>query len=706
MKFSWKWLSELVDLHNIEPKQVMEGLTSAGFEVESKCSENYKHVEDIILDISITANRYDVSSMIGMARELSVILNTKLINQSNSDYIKYIESSKHAKNSGIIVDENILCSLKIATIKLLENGTSPLWLTNCLLTRDIKPTNILRDICAYINLKWGQDIEIFDIGKINNKRVNRSSIQIKTNNYRLEDIYTLLGTKRKNGLKDLATLFYGEALLSILGIVSNMDFYCSHDSNELLVSGQLCEPQYIQKKMLSIGQRTEKSNLHLKSSSLDDLQSAYNEAIYLILTLNKGNLIVDYKYNTKIHKKPAIYIKNNTINRILGPRNNKNNILTSEEICNILKQLRLTCIHENNTFRIEVPEHRKQDLTRNIDIIEEIVRIYGFDKFIDKLPKKNTSGYVSEVSNIIRKIRHILRAFGLHETINCSFETKDRSNQNSVQIYNPLLEDQKQLKESLVREIIYTRTYNQKQKNLSLECFEIGKVFYNNNNGSYTEQIHIAGVIGNPSFSKKIWSEKDTELTWFQAKGLIEEFFEKMRVKIDWVSSINYKNSRIYRSCYSLCHPYRTAILCNSQNKQEIGVFSQLSSAISAETYKDCNIYIFEINLLKLMNCITTNKHLDYHFKPYSVYPSVTRDISLKLSKSDNVSLIQKKILQIMYPLAKSVKIFNEYKRDNEIEGKRYVGFRITYRSHARTLDDEDIKTINHKINFLLKKQL
>ena len=285
-------------------------------------------------------------------------------------------------------------------------------------------------------------------------------------------------------------------------------------------------------------------------------------------------------------------------------------------------------------------------------------------------------------------------------------DKKDENNNEYIQIYNPLSDDNNKLKQCLIKQIVNTSIYNSKQKNSPLECFEISRCFSYNSNKVYNEEIHLAGIMGNPQFSKKLWSEKDKELTWFQAKGLMEEFFEKLQAEISWIDPINFKCSKIYQSCYNFCHPYRTAILYDRLKKQEVGIFSQLNSTINQKICKSYNNYIFEIKIQNLINCINKNNHLDYNLKTYSIYPSVTRDISLILSKNHCAEFIQQKILKEMHPLIESVEIFNEYKQQYDCQNNRYVGFRMTYRSNTRTLNDQDIDIIDKKISDFLKHQL
>nr|YP_010952304.1 phenylalanine-tRNA ligase beta subunit [Gloiopeltis furcata]WMP13973.1 phenylalanine-tRNA ligase beta subunit [Gloiopeltis furcata] len=518
MKFSWKWLKTLVNLENVTLSGLITQLTLAGIEVENV--EEKPDIQDITLTIHVTTNRSDVSCLIGVAREVATLFNLRLY--------KSVRQA-HTKNDIMLADlaikSNSLLDINVSKIQELEPHLSPNWLKYRLKGCGIASSNLYTDVTNYINIKWGQDIDIFD-------------------------------------------------------------------------------PYY-----------------------------------------------------------------------------------------------------KNNFFCVTVPEYRKRDIRRAIDVVEEIGRIYGFEKFIHKIPQYKKRGSFSKINIVMKSIRLKLRSMGLHEIV--SYSLQNRSNNRAVNLYNPLIEEQSKLRNSLIYNLLDAREYNLKQAALCLECFEIGRVFHKTAN-TITEQINVAGLIGSPSFSRRSWSNKSESLSWFQAKGMLEELFETLKVEVVWkkheddlCKQYDIKNS-------SMFHTHRIAIVGNRKDQKQIGLLGQIHSRHNSSFSINHNVYVFEINLLYLIEAINkkSSQHLQYVFQPYSNYPSITRDISCKIGQHENAKSIKEKILKTKNSLIESVEILSEYKdiNYNEAEYTRNLTLRIQYRAYNRTLNDNDIRCIDNEIEQILEK--
>nr|QVY57879.1 phenylalanine tRNA synthetase [Betaphycus gelatinus] len=702
MKFSWQWLNQIIDLQNKPLEEIIDKLTLAGFEIDD--IEDHKEIDDITINISITSNRADTTSMIGLARELSTILNLKFLYQS---YNKHnFETVKTHTNQSSHSISNHISDIQIVHIKNLNLTSSPKWLQNYLIGCGINPRYPLFDISEYINIKWGQDIEIFDTKAIDSNKFDINLIKLTNILYKPKSRqYNQL--KTINQKINLEGLKYKDTLISALGVESNSNFYCKYNTSSVIILGSICKPNYIQNIIQILKYKTEKSYKHLKSISRNDFSEAYEETINLILeSINnnaKTSYVIYYKWNESPQKLKTILVPQQKIYDILGPINNKKNYLTKQNIIQILKQLKFQPKYENNIFSVTIPEHRGTDIRRSIDVIEEIGRIYGFNYFNSEITKHNKDGCNSKINIFIDKLRLILRNIGLHEVVHYSLENQC-NNKNTINLYNPLLEDQINLRYNLINNLLNTTIYNTKQTNTSIECFEIGRIFQMqselNNSQQYAEETHLAGIIGKDNFSKTSWSQKGEMLNWFQAKGLLENLFEHLHTTITWEHIKPNNSIKEYENFLKLSHPYRCAILKNQNTKEIIGIFSELNIQFAQKLKKQHRIYIFEVNLLNLMKTIRPIKHSHYTWKKYSNYPSVIRDISIIPNTNTTANIIQN-IIFSSHSLIESVKIFNEYYIENNL---RSISFRITYRSHNKTLNDDDIQDIDNNIQYLLKK--
>nr|QJH88374.1 syfB [Pterocladia lucida] len=688
MKFSWKSLNYLIDLKDITLEDLANQLILAGFEVEN--ISYISEINDQILDIDITANRQDISSVVGLAKEISCILN-KPIDIKPKISNKTLSTKQNQKYLSEICGESAsIMDIAIQNITDIHITKSPQWLINYLISYDIKPSNIIDDIINYINIKWGQDIEILDLEKITEEPFNIQYLTLK------KDINKKNRNKLTTKTKYEAIQYYNQTI-SINGIYTETDCKYKATNSSLTILSTICNPKYIKDR---ITENTQKAEKHLKHISRDDFISGYQEAVELISKFTNSTANTKYSYH-RIQTNNVININKNLIYNILGPLNKETQTyLSIRKIIDILKKLKFQPIYYNNNFQVIIPSYRYHDIQRPIDVIEEIGRIYGFSKFKDQLPIMNKKGYIKNSTKQIYKIRETLRDLGLHEVINYSLNEKKHSSQ--VALYNPLLKEQAYLRNNLINNLINIKDNNIKQKNICFEGFEIGKVFYKQENNVFIEKKNIAGIIGNPNFARRSWSNQIQELTWFQAKGNIEKLFRGIQANVGWKSNNSKEYKTLDSNTINIYKNQRCALLYNKLTQEEIGVFGETKSIINTKLNSDHKIYIFELDLNALLRTIKYTNPIIHRIREYSLYPSITRDTSIKLKKEKNIDCIKEIILQNNYKLIESIEIFNEYEKITN-KKEKYISLRITYRALSRTLEEKDIKEIDNQINNLIK---
>lgn len=650
MKFSWKWLNDTINLKDITLQEVIDRLTLAGFEIDS--IQNIKDTNDKIIDISITANRQDTSCIMGIAEEISCIFNIPQNNKSS-----YINESKFTQN---------LC---IDTIRKIKNTTSPRWIIHYLKGCEIKSNHIFDDIIQYIKIKWGIAIDIFDAEKVNSKAIEHLFSKLKNS--------TINSTSINNQLKyDIAT--------------QDIIIYMKTDNYKHLDKIQADNTN-------TTDHVNQKNNSELHHNSIQ----AYNEALKLLNIYTKGIQGKTYRHLTTKYNENKIYLKKKKIYQTLGKTKNRfKNFLSTNHILQILQQLYLRPTYDNITkeFIVHIPEYRSKDLLRPIDIIEEIGRIYGFNEFKSIKPNKIKQGTISKKTKNLKKAHKILRDIGLSEVVNYSFNQQDTNiNHQRIEIYNPLIKDQSHLQYSIALNLINTNIYNINQNIINNEFFEIGRIFYLNNQ-EYQENIQITGLIGNNYFNRNSWTNKPTSMHWLQAKGLLEILFERMFANITWQPYYKQKQNAFISSIKEHINVEKSSYILNQKTKEIIGILAELKQ----ENYKIEHLkYVFEINFDLLNKSIQDSTNMEYLFKSYSTYPSITRDISISLSKFSYINEIKDKILNKNYPFVESVNIFNEYKTSST-QYNRKIGLRIIYRSKNRTLKENDIIATHQNIYDLL----
>nr|YP_010199273.1 phenylalanine-tRNA ligase beta subunit [Crassiphycus usneoides]UAD88722.1 phenylalanine-tRNA ligase beta subunit [Crassiphycus usneoides] len=691
MKFSLRWLQQIVDLSGIAFSTLVEKLTVSGFEIENIVY--HSSANDTLFDLTTTANRQDVLSVVGLAREISCLfsrpLSYKFYNDSIAPHINCLKLS----------DYNIsLLDLSLVQMNYLYNNASPLWLKYYLSNYGIESSNLLIDISEYIYLKWGQCIQIFDKNKIETLPINYSLFSLQKINS------NLLGSQNVK----LEVLKYDNLILSTIGFYTNANFQCDILTNSIIIFGQVCDKKYIKRMQKQLNFSTDLSKKCLKSGSRSDFLNAFYEAVQLVRSFGFAILGKFYGYSKPYDISETIILEKSRIHNILGSvRVGSYGYLTVKEIIDLLESLNFVVMYNGlkNIFKIRVPINRKNDVKRPIDIIEEIGRVYGFNKFVSKLPdirKYRIFQYNLSIDKIYQ-VRDLLRYLGLSEVQNYSlYYNTIPDNKTEVKVFNPLTQDQSYLRSSLIGQLVINQQHNLRQGNKNIEIFEIGKVFKLNSSSmklnticnSY-ECLFLSGLITNSTFLRQSWSDKPRQLSWFHAKGLIEEFLDKLEVIAIWKSVNNVDESSLFINVIKLLRINRIAIIYNMSD-QEIGIFGQLRNCYGDFTY------IFEFDFMKLVASAKSYNHINSIIYPYSSYPSVTRDISLTLRNSSSIRSIQQQIYSFNNSLIESVEVFNHYR--NNYSNFYNVGLRVIYRAYNRTLNYDDLNRIDKEIEGLLNK--
>nr|ARW64248.1 Phenylalanine-tRNA ligase beta subunit [Chondria sp. (in: red algae)] len=637
MKFSWKLVSNFINTEHIQINELEEKLALSGIEIENV--EYICNIKDIIFHTSITSNRKEICSVITFSKEISIILKTPL----KILPIKKFTQFENTINKSLIMSVN--------TISEIEENRTPEWIQQALTVHDITNRNILNNIREYIKIKWGQTFEILNHNEFL-KFINNYKNKSKNNIIH----YILRNINKKN-------LFF----------VFPMQ-YKEKDSNN-------------------------KYSEYYLNSYIDSLRTL---ATYTKCVIGKSYHVIDeQKYNTK-----TVEINKKIIKTTLGKvKNTHLKYISHKTTLNTLEQLYLLPKYNrlSKSFLVQVPSARNHDLDKQIDIIEEIARLQGFNNFTDQLPKNNKKGSIYRTSLKVKKIRKILRYLGLNEVINCSL-TNNNFKKNDVKIHNPIRKDQCELRNSILQNLIENYLYNKKQINQqkTIEIFEIGKIFEKKSTLDYFERLHIGGLIQNNKFLRLNWSTKPSNSDFFHFKGLIEIFLEQLNVQVIFDKiHCNSDEIIVYQNINLFNQKKQIGIYSKKNQNELIGVIGELNYKYTKDTKINRNqIYIFEIDFYKLEKNIETNSHLNYRVSPYSNYPNVVRDISIKINKTTSIKSINEILVEPSNSLIQSIEIFNLY-IDKESNMKS-IGLRITYGSKIRTLNNSDVENIDIEINKLL----
>jgi len=285
---------------------------------------------------------------------------------------------------------------------------------------------------------------------------------------------------------------------------------------------------------------------------------------------------------------------------------------------------------------------------------------------------------------LTRKLREVFRAVGLTELAHYSLVKPGQDRQ--IVLRNPLFPDYSALRTDLLSGLIDAFQYNLEQGNGALNGFEIGHIFWLEEDG-LSESEAIAGILGgDPTQGKWAQSGRDRPMTWFEAKGLLESAFHRLGLTVEYQP--DRRDERL--------HPGRTASLWLRGNR--LGTFGQLHPQLRLERGFPDEVYAFELDMNVLLSEMDQEDVLVPTFKPYSPYPASDRDIAFFVPTQYSVAEIDRSIRKAAGSLLESVELFDEYRGKNVPEGQRSLAFRLVYRASDRTLTDEDIEPAHQKV--------
>lgn len=696
MQISLKWVNELVTINTVNLDYLIEKLTLGGFEVEEIIDVEINGKKTITLDISATANRSDSLSIKGISKEIATLLNKPY---KTSKYLtKNWDINNLTQNSSFQPNElNNYSTFLTITVENLNNVNSPTWLKQKLISSGLVPANNLLDFQNYILLESGYPFEFYDLDKIRSK-VNNSTFKLiltKNNKYKK----FLASNNLSYNLDDsILTLETNNFPLSIAGIIPHKDFCYTDQTKSLLIESSIFNSTKIRQQSRSLGLRTDRSARYEKSLKNDFLL----EALYRLISLLKiSNPNIICKLHTISQSREqnlqSISLDYKNISEILGPVKGYSRVnlkyITPITISNYLNRLNFKYSYDDSKliWKVEIPTSRSDDITRQIDLIEEIGRLHGFNKFLTRLPKIKTIGIEDSSYQTRKKITACLLNAGFNELIHYSLVNETTFINNDIKLFNPLLNDCSSLRSSLLPNLIKTVTENLKQGNFYVEGFEYGHIFSGNILNAFEEKEYIGGIFGGIK-TKLNWSEKLQSLSWFEAKGKIEQFFKQLNLIVYWKVNIN-------KTYNQILHPYRTAEL-SLVNGINLGIFGQIHPILARKLNLSPELYLFEFNLDLIKDQIKTNKLSTY--KEYSLYPKIVKDLSFIVEQTISFEEIQKTLRFNGTKFLTEINLLDEYKGESVPENHISLCLQLVFQSNEKTLQNKDVENIINELQNLL----
>ncbi len=646
-------------------------------------------LDDVILDLTATANRADALSMVGVAREVAALTGGKLTIPEPGE----VSVGEGAGSFTLRINETQACPAYIGTvIEQVKIASSPDWLQQRLRAAGVRPINNVVDITNYVLLEWGQPLHAFDRDRLGGETQGGETpplqVGVRFANAG-ESLKTLDGQTRNLSTQNLLITTNNKPV-ALAGVMGGEETEVHNGTQNVFLEAALFDSVAIRRSSRSVGLRTEASGRYERGVNRAELEKATRRALSLMAQIAQGSIVHQEIADTRPDPSTwsrSIALRLDRVNQLLGPveMGEGTGELQAEDVERILTALgcQMTANGERS-WTVSVPPYRYRDLEREIDLIEEIARLYGYDNFCDTLPEKSEAGYLPLDQELIRKLRASLRAEGLTELMHYSLVKPEGERQ--VVLSNPLFIEYSALRTELILGLIDAFQYNLEQGNGSLNGFEIGRIFWQEEDG-LQEAEAIAGIMGGERTLGK-WSKSDrsSSLTWFEAKGILESVFQQLGLQVEYQP--DHRDSRL--------HPGRTASLWVRGNR--LGTFGQLHPQLRRERGLPDSVYVFQLDLDVLLDSLDQDEILIPQFKPYSTYPAADRDIAFFSPVKVTVAEIEKVITKAGKDLLESVELFDEYRGENVPQGQRSLAFRLIYRTSDRTLTDAEVEPVHNKV--------
>lgn len=642
--------------------------------------------DDTIFDFEIHSNRPDLMSIIGIAREVGAITNNKL----KMPKIKIKEEGERVeKDISVKIKAEDLCPRYTGRIiKGIKVEESPLWLKWKLRLLGIRPINNIVDITNFVMMETGQPLHAFDLDLIKGKTI------IVRRSKPGETIFTLDDVERQLPVNSLVIADIEEPI-AIAGIMGGKYSEINQNTKNVFLESAYFNPLNNRKSTVKYGLRTEASNRFEKGIDKKVQIFALDRAIDLINKITSGKIssgTIDT--NKKLFNPSKISLRIRRVNKILGYLLDEDTYKIKKKIINILEKLDFIIEKDKGEYLEIIPPSFRGDVEREIDLIEEIARIYGYDKIKSSLFNTTIAQEGKSFRlKLIDKLREILIGCGLNEVITYSFISPDSFDKiripeesklrNALRIKNPIIKDYSLMRTSLISSLLEVIKWNINRQAEVVRIFEVGKIYlpYPDKSDSLPlEKLIIAGAIikigrGN------LW-EKSFSLDIFDMKGLIETILQDLKVK----------NWGVVPGNHPAFHPLRNGKIIVGE--KEVGIFGEIHPEVTRNYRIPAKVNLFEIDFENLVPNVP--KDISYCILPK--YPSVQRDLSLVVKDEVFSSEIIKVIKSIGIKLIKKVVLFDIFNGKQIGEGYKSLAYSIIFQAEDHTLTDQEVEDIYKKI--------
>jgi len=652
---------------------------------------------DTVLDVSVPANRADLMSHVGIAREIAAVDKQEFKYQPTA--LPEINSEQLLK---VEVDDKICPRYTALVISGIKIGPSPEWMQARLKSVGLRPINNIVDLTNYLMFDMGQPLHAFDFEKVEGAAMSVRASQEGENVQTLDDQTWKLAA-------GMPVISDSQKLIDLAGIMGGKNSEVSEATQTIVFQAATFAPLAVRKASRKLGHRTDAVGIYEKGVDPELALPTLAKGLQLLQQMIPGiqvRQVIDINKNqaapTTIEFDPQL------VEKMIGIK------VDMKQIEDILQRLGMK-ISVDKVMVVEVPSWRS-DITGPHDLVEEIVRIIGYQQIPAKLPVGQLKPPdVSEGLHWERKAKEVLVASGFNEVVNYAFNSQRDLEKMGITnfkgylpVANPISPEHSYMRVSLVPNLL--RNVKENLKNFpGFSIFELGRVFYGydaTKELKYKEAVHeeakLTGVMVNTRPRKS--KGKVTSRSFLEGKGVVEEILKKFGIES---SRISYGQINVYNATF---HPGRTAVIqvkvkgkaeLEGEYNQEIGMIGEVHPAMLQAYGIKAVTVLFDIDFDELADLANDKKTIQTVGK----YPGVTRDVAFILDRDVLVGGLKAVMGYAGGKLIEKVDLFDTYEGDQIPEGKKSLAFHVLYQLPDRTLTDKEVDEQHEKVIAAVKER-
>ncbi len=647
-------------------------------------------LDDQVLELAITANRPDGLSMRGIAREVAALVGGTTQFRDSPAALEAAPLGIQASDQAAMEAGGLFTMTELEGVRV---GPSPRWLQQRLERAGIRPINNVVDITNLVMLEHGQPLHAFDADQLaNGSQGQLQSQALGLRQAKGQEPFTSLDGEQRQLSADALVVTYGNRPIALAGVIGGLAEAVTTGTQRIWLEAAVFAPQAVRQSARSLGLRTEASSRFEKGLPTETTLTASDQAVALLQELCGAKPVARWAHGRAQAAVQPLVLRRDALHNLLGP------VLVDGELADLndgrieqtLQALGCSLQSDDDGWLVVVPPSRSMDLLREVDLIEEVARLVGYDTFACHLPDPLEPGGLEPAQQVERRLRRSLCSAGLQEVCSLSLVI---AAEGRLPLANPLLADYGHLRDDLHSELLAAARRNLQSGQVGFWCFEIGQVFQVNS-GPENRQL-LSGVLAGERRSER-WtsSGKPKAPTYFEARGVLAEALKELAIPID---------DRVLAG-HGLLHPGRAAELV--VEGRPAGWFGQLHPEHAEALDLPEATFVFELELQALLTSATRKNRLQPSFRPFATVPASERDLAVVVPNAAKASELVQVMRKAGKPLLEHVELIDRYEGEQVGEGLCSQAFRLRYRHPDRTLTDDEVDGSHGAIRAALEKQM